>query len=87
MKIFSLSGFKYSFFISKNAVIFRSFRMHSAADTSWAITVASATPATSIPNPATNQMSSTIFRTVATSKYTSADRESPSPRRIPQRML
>ena len=87
VKIFFLSGLRYSFFMSKRAVIFRSLSIHNMADTSCAMTVASATPATSICNPATNHTSSTILSTVATSRYTSADRESPSPRRIPQRIL
>ena len=49
--------------------------------------VARATPKTPSPRPATNHTSRTMLMTVATSRYTSAETESPSPRRTPPRIL
>ena len=85
--IFSISGFKYLNFRSKTSVIRFSLKKQRTADTICAITVAKATPATPICSPATNQRSRTILMTVATSRYTRADSESPSPLKIPQNML
>ena len=53
----------------------------------WEMTVASATPATPQPKLITNQRSSTTLSAVLISKKPSADRESPMPRRMPDRML
>ena len=84
---FPLLGFRYFSFISNKSVILRSLNTHSTAEITWAITVARATPATPMFSPATNHTSSIMLITVATRRYTKADKESPSPRSTPQRIL
>ncbi|MPM72752.1 hypothetical protein SDC9_119728 [bioreactor metagenome] len=69
------------FLILSNLII------QSTADTPCAIIVASATPATPILKPATNQMSRITLSTVAISKNTKEDTESPRPLKTPARML
>ena len=72
---------------SNTSRIRSSFSRHSTAEMPWASTVARPTPSTPIRNPATNQMSRAMFSPVATSRNSRADTESPSPRRMPERML
>ena len=72
---------------SNTSLIRSSFHRHMTAEMPWASTVARATPATFISKPATNQTSSPIFSTVDSSRKARADTESPSPRRMPERML
>ena len=87
LRALSLCAFRYRGFISKSSLILASFQKHRIADTAWAMAVARATPKTPSPRPATNHTSRTMLMTVATSRYTSAETESPSPRRTPPRML
>ncbi len=49
-------------------------------ETYWAITVASAAPATPRPRPSTNQRSSTMFNTAETARKISGARELPTAR-------
>ena len=66
-------------FSSNTSRMRSSFHTHSSADTPCAMAVARATPATPMLKPATNQMSSPMFSTVATNRYSRADIESPRP--------
>ena len=81
------TSFKVFRFKSNTSFIRMSLIQHSTAEIPWAMTVASATPGTPILKPPTNHRSRPTFRAALTSRNSSAVKESPMPRRMPDSIL